>query len=293
MVKFFFIVFLIHSNIFAYFELSKKSEPGVMNDIKFEEFKDFQSKWHLVTVRYRLDSGEMRFTYANDIAWQDIKKLKPDYSDGAIFGKVGLITEKDPAFTSSLVPSGTKRFQLMVKNKKKYKDTDGWGYALFDQNGGLFPGNIKTATLACAACHRLVPERDYVFSRPALIDSGANTLIDTRSKFMNELNFFKKEKTDNQTGAFKKMIKSGFKVIYILAGQLKNNAFSGTLDEVVPLLIENSSMTGDPSALYIDNNNFTLVSPSTSDKNCAGTKVSYHIFIKSNNSTVRDATICQ
>jgi len=279
--------------MYAYFELAKKSQPGVMNDIKFEEYKDFQSKWHLVTVRYRVDSGEMRFTYANDIAWRDIKKLKPDYSDGAIFGKVGLITEKDPAFTSSLVPSGTKRFQLMVKNKKKYKETDGWGYALFDQNGGLFPGDIRTATLACAACHRIVPERDYVFSRPALIDSGANTLIDARSKFMNELNFFKKEKVEDLANTFKKLINPNFKTIYALSGELKKNAFSGTLDEIVPLLIENSSMTGEPSALYIDNSNFTLVNPSTADKNCTGKKIAYHIFIKSNNSTVRDATICQ
>ena len=40
-----------------------------MNGLQLKDYPDFETKWHLVTVRYRKDTGEQRFTYANDIAW--------------------------------------------------------------------------------------------------------------------------------------------------------------------------------------------------------------------------------
>ena len=57
----------------------------------------------------------------------------------------------------------------MLKDKKKYKSTEGWGYALFDSEGRLFKEDVHIKTQACAACHRMVPERDYVFSRTMAI----------------------------------------------------------------------------------------------------------------------------
>ncbi len=40
----------------------------VMNGINFYDCKDFQTKWSLVTIRFRKDTGEMRLTYANELA---------------------------------------------------------------------------------------------------------------------------------------------------------------------------------------------------------------------------------
>lgn len=128
-----------------------------------------------MTVRYRTDSKELRFTYANDLAWKQMNSSQPTYTDGAIFAKVGIIAEKDPA-SSSEVPSGAKRFQFMVRDRKKYRTTNGWGYALFDDKGKVFNEDIKQKTLACAACHNMVPERDFVFSTAMNLDLGAKYL---------------------------------------------------------------------------------------------------------------------
>jgi hypothetical protein len=152
-----------------------------MNGIKMSQFPGFAEKWHLVTVRYRKDSNEMRFTYANDLAWKSLQSLKPNYPDGAVFAKIGMMSEADPSFPSSVVPSGAKRFQFMVRDKAKYSDTDGWGYALFDDRGRLFNDDVKIRTQACVACHRIVPERDFVFSRKAQLDSMPTFITSDRS----------------------------------------------------------------------------------------------------------------
>jgi hypothetical protein len=52
-----------------------------------------------------------------------------DRQNGAVFGKVGYVTESDPRFESSSVPAGARRIQLMIRNKSRHKDAKGWGYA--------------------------------------------------------------------------------------------------------------------------------------------------------------------
>ena len=97
----------------------------------------------------------MRLTYAKAIAAKVLKSGKTEYPDGAVFAKTGIHTSSDPQFESSVVPRGIRRYQLMVKNKKTYKTTGGWGYALFDASGKTFPEDVKTTTNACYACHTM------------------------------------------------------------------------------------------------------------------------------------------
>src|SRR4051812_40536000 len=97
-----------------------------MSGVRLQDFRDFEKKWHLVTVRYRKDTAELRFTYANDIAWEALNRHSLDYPEGAVFGKIGVATQSDLSFASSSVPSGARRYQFMVRNKEKYQDTNGW-----------------------------------------------------------------------------------------------------------------------------------------------------------------------
>lgn len=92
---------------------------GTMNGYSFKEYKDFPQKWKLVTVRFRKDIDEMRFVYANELAFKALQSGTGKYPDGAIFGKLGVRSKDDPEFASSMVPSGVHRYQLMVKNSKK------------------------------------------------------------------------------------------------------------------------------------------------------------------------------
>lgn len=160
---------------FACITLSAEPAPqdfaghGEMSGMHLSDFPEFNKTWHEVTVRFRKDTGELRFVYANDAAWRTLSQNRTDYADGAIFAKIAVATNDDPSFPTSAVPGGVRRYQLMVRNKKMYAETDGWGYALFDNDGLTFPENPKNMVLACAACHRIVRERGEVFSQPMQI----------------------------------------------------------------------------------------------------------------------------
>ena len=131
---------------------SEHSGKDVMNDIKYAEYHNFQQDWTLITIRFRKDTGEMRLVYANEIALQNLKKGNFNYPDGAVFAKAGILTGVDSQFPSSLVPRAVRRYQIMVKNKKKYATSDGWGYALFDAEGKTYPEEPKATQAACHAC---------------------------------------------------------------------------------------------------------------------------------------------
>lgn len=264
---------------------------GEMNQMKFEDYKDFTKKWHLVTVRFRQDTKEMRLTYANDLAWSTLQSRKTEYPDGAIFGKVGLVTEADPAFPSSAVPSGAKRFQLMLYNKTKFKSTQGWGYALFDERGRTFNEDQKVQSAACAACHALVPDRGYVFSRPMHINFGANRLDPVRLAADSSLKFEAKP-VSAFTKFFRDVIPPTATSIASLEGPIKTNSFSGTLDEIVPFLVDALKRESKPVALYSDEKNFSVVSASVAGRKCETGKSPVRIVIYFKGSKVRDAENC-
>jgi hypothetical protein len=125
----------------------------------------FWEKWHLITVRYRVDNGEQRFVYANDLAYEAMKSGRKIYPDGAMFGKVAFISQKDDAFPSSLEPKTFTRVQLMKKDAANYAKSNGWGYGLYAMGTGVPYSTAKATVTACHACHQIVPNRDYVFSQ--------------------------------------------------------------------------------------------------------------------------------
>ncbi len=287
------ILLMSSSSSNSYYEKASKSGPGVMNGIKFDDYKDFDKKWKLVTVRYRQDSHEMRFTYANDIAWKEMQSLKPNYNDGAIFAKIGFITEQDPAFPSSEVPSGTKRYQFMVKDKNKYKSTEGWGYALFTDEGGLFKEDLAAKTVACAACHALVPERNFVFSRPMRLQFESVLSQLNSKKILDEnLPFIEKPAKEFSKG-FQDHLSVGATLVNSLDGPLKKNAFSGTLDEIIPVLLEKAKASGRSATLYLNDKNYSLVSPHLKTADCEDEKTQFSIVVMFNQKLVRKTSICK
>ncbi|MES2964911.1 MAG: cytochrome P460 family protein [Bdellovibrionota bacterium] len=285
--------FFIALSAHAYFEPTQTGDkPREMNGIFFEEHKDFTKTWRLVTVRFRQDSGEQRMVYANEKAYEGLKKLKPDFADGAMFAKVAFITEDDPAFPSSKTPAGAKRYQFMLKDKKKYSKTDGWGYALFDDQGNLFAEDMKAKTDSCVACHRIVPDRDYVFSRQMLLhhDELAGPAATAGTKIVT----FETVKVATAPVDLKKYTKL-FDYLNTMTGPIQKSAFSGTLDEVVPLLSSKSKLTNTPSALIIDDKNFSLVIPMPKSKKCLSQNsnlTAVRVLLHYNAKLVRDAETC-
>lgn len=221
-----------------------------MNGYALEDYADFwknPAKWHFVTVRYRKDSGEMRLTYANDIAWKALQAGGTDFPDGSVFGKIGLLTHEDPAFTSSAVPTSARRYQLMVKDKKKWPETDGWGYALFDWRGLAVREDQDIAAQACHACHALVPERDYVFSQPFQLEIGAQAPV-PQTGALPRVDFGTVDFSTLPEKARAKMPK-GAKQARVVQGDMAQKLFRGTIDEIRPTLAKEALRAGMPAAL--------------------------------------------
>lgn len=241
-----------------------RMEP-MMNGHRFEEFANFQKNWHLVTVRYRKDTGEMRITYANEPAWKALLAGETDYPDGAIFGKVGLMTMQDPAFESSAVPEGARRYQFMIRDRKKYAETNGWGYALFNDRGMRFPSSQTDheEVLACDACHQGVKERGYVFSQlmPLDIDPANKDTIIRRTTKTAPLSFETVE-----YGRLPQRVQSVLPREYMMArrmtGAMVEKIFQGTIDEIRPALIKEALTANLPAVLtQEDGTLFAMVYP--------------------------------
>jgi hypothetical protein len=237
-----------------------------MNGYRFESFKGFETKWKLVTVRYRKDTSEMRFTYANDLAWKTLKSGKVNYPDGAIFAKIGLMTQDDPAFSSSACPSGAKRYQFMIKNKKRHPETDGWGYALFDFEGKIFPENSTDKTMACVACHRLVAERGYVFSEAMDLSPGHNTGL---SKSFQSKVIFESVSASSLPESIAKNLPPHTDSVRSVTGDISKYLFQGTLDEIRPLLAKEANSSKHPAILInSDKTRFSIVYLNPIDQSC-------------------------
>lgn len=252
------------------------SDSATMNGYRFSDYAGFESKWHFVTVRYRKDTGEMRLVYANDLAWKTLKSGKTNYPDGAAFGKVGIATKEDPAFASSAVPSGARRFQLMVKDAKKHGSDDGWGYAIFDEKGATFPGDKATQVKACAACHHIVPDRGYVFSELMPVSlSGKRGAFAVESQ--DRIKFRVVSSGSLPKAAFS-LIPQSVKKVDIVSGDLAKFLFQGTLDEIRPTLAKRAYTTRRPAALVSrDKSHFSLIVPNPKGALCStgGEMLSY------------------
>ncbi len=228
-----------------------------MHGISLSDYGDFEKKWKLVTVRFRKDTGELRFTYANEKAWKHLKNISTEvgksqksesksYPPGAVFAKVGIATDDDPAFVSSAVPSGVRRVQFMVRDEKKFSETDGWGYALFDSGGRTFPGDLKQASLACAACHKLVPDRGYVFSQfmtGLAPKARAESAVGGRIKFEDV-------EVSTLPGHVRIHLPPKVGKVRSIVGEITKQVFPGTLDELRPVLTREALKWGYP-ALFL------------------------------------------
>ncbi|MGZ3690519.1 MAG: cytochrome P460 family protein [Pseudobdellovibrio sp.] len=238
----------------------KKDE---MNGYKLSDFPDFEKKWKLVTVRFRKDTGEMRFTYANDQALETLLKGATDYPDGAVFAKIGIKTSEDPAFPSSAVPAGARRYQFMVRDKKKFASTEGWGYVLFDKGGTIYPEDVGTQTAACAACHRIIPERGYVFSQMmelAVFKDNQPVKAGKKEIPFSEKIKFKEINVAQLPEELKTEIPKSYKKAQQVDHEISQFLFQGTLDEIKPLLSEQAVKTKQPALiLSADKKTYALV----------------------------------
>ena len=254
----------ISSLLFATENFSGKDS---MNGISFKDYKEFPEKWSLVTIRFRKDTGEMRLTYANDLALKTLKSGSINYPDGSVFAKTGIHTGVDPQFVSSVVPKGIRRYQLMIKNKTKYGTTGGWGYGLFDPEGKTFAEDPTVTQNACYACHTIVENRGDVFSQAFSFTENVKMPSFKSLGTFTSLKFEWKRLQDLPAEIKKIKYLQHKKLRWLAHEKLRKNVFQGTLDELKPIL-ESESRTSKAPALFLaeDNQKFIVVIPTKDDE---------------------------
>jgi hypothetical protein len=158
----------IHQNI----EITENNTPSKFpvssNGVKYTD--DYKN-WKVISMSTLFDNS-IRVIYGNDIA---VKAIETEdfhpWPNGSIVVKSVWKQEK---LAGGEVRAGEfVNAQFMVKDSKKYTDTEGWGFAKFSGKD-LHPTG-KTASFAkesCIACHRQLAEKTgYLFDVPMKVNT--------------------------------------------------------------------------------------------------------------------------
>jgi hypothetical protein len=140
------------------------------NGIAFSEFRGYET-WQ--TAAPSLSDEGLKIITANPLMIQAYKEGFPGNGkpvpDGAMMAKIEWTQRKNPDSPSVLIPDSLRRVGFMVKDAKRFPDTDGWGYAQFvyDTASKTFESESNDSTSAkklCHSCHTLVKTKDFVFT---------------------------------------------------------------------------------------------------------------------------------
>jgi hypothetical protein len=144
------------------------------NGIAFSEFKGYDA-WQVIAPSQL--TGVVKAIVGNPVMIKAFSEGIPGNGqtvpDGAIMAKIEWSAKTNPDLPGAAsVPDTLRNVGFMVKDAKRFPDTNGWGYAQFDYDAGS--GTFKPlgstpafAKAACHQCHTVVKARDYVFSKYA------------------------------------------------------------------------------------------------------------------------------
>jgi hypothetical protein len=133
-----------------------------LNGLAFDP--TFES-WQPLSMTDRGDNNTFRFILGNNAAIKAAQTgdISP-WPDGARFAKIAW---QQQAGTDGLVhPGKFIQVELMVKNAKDYKNTEGWGWGRW-RGLDLKPyGKDAHFVTECTSCHQPLQGNDYVYTMP-------------------------------------------------------------------------------------------------------------------------------
>jgi Cytochrome P460 len=95
------------------------------------------------------------------------------FPDGSKMAKIHWKPKKLETFPTATVPASLHDVDFMVKDRKRFADSGGWGWAAFNYNAASDTFMLATTAdeppqandAKCGlACHTIVRTRDYVFT---------------------------------------------------------------------------------------------------------------------------------
>ena len=153
-------------------------DPG---GLAFSDFKGYED-WQAVGPSQTDAQNVIRLILANPVMINAYKQGVPEngkpFPEGSKIAKIEWRPRKitSPPFSANspdTVPGELTQVEFIEKDSKRFSDTHGWGYGMFDYDAPS--GTFKPATLASkppvgndakcgAACHNLAASTDYIFT---------------------------------------------------------------------------------------------------------------------------------
>ncbi len=146
----------------------------VPNGLAFSEFRGYET-WRVVSIS--MDGNLLAVTLANptmiNAYLAGIPGNGKPVPDGAKLAKIHWNPQKMTSFPAATVPGTEHDVDFMVKDSKRFPDSGGWGWGVFEYDAAS--DTFRPGTLAdmppqgndakCGfACHTIVKTRDYVFT---------------------------------------------------------------------------------------------------------------------------------
>jgi hypothetical protein len=146
----------------------------VPDGLAFSEFRGYES-WQVVSISH--DGNMIAAILGNPAMIEAYQSGIPGNGkpvpDGAKLAKIHWNPKTMETFPAALVPSTQHDMDFMVKDSKRFPDSGGWGWAVFDYDAAsdtFTPGTLADTPpqghdAKCGfACHTIVQSRDYVFT---------------------------------------------------------------------------------------------------------------------------------
>jgi len=146
----------------------------VLGGLAFSEFKGYEG-WHVVSISQ--DGELMAVIVANPVMIDAYRAGVPGngkpFPDGSKMAKIHWSPKKLETFPAATVPGTLHDVDFMAKDSKRFADSGGWGWAVFEYeaaSGAFRPGTSADKPpqgndAKCGfACHTRVKTRDYVFT---------------------------------------------------------------------------------------------------------------------------------
>lgn len=140
-----------------------QAESAPVAKVEHGEYRD----WRILGVSLRHEKSSLRAIVGNDKAIEAARagKTKP-WPDGAVIAKIKWSERKHPNWEQASVPGEFTAAEAMVKDSKKYAETGGWGFGIWEGKTLKMYDQEKSA--ACFACHLPMKDNDYVYTLPSL-----------------------------------------------------------------------------------------------------------------------------
>jgi hypothetical protein len=146
----------------------------VPGGLAFSEFKGYES-WEVVATSQ--NDKLVAVIVANPVMIEAYRAGIPGngkpFPDGSKMAKIHWKPKMNQWFSNTTVPGALNDVDFMVKDSKRFADSEGWGWAVFQYNAAseeFAPGTLANEPpqgndAKCGlACHTIVKTRDYVFT---------------------------------------------------------------------------------------------------------------------------------